>query len=172
MRGFQYPLQNNIGLPPGSKDLVALTLLGKNLTDFAREWDSVSGWMPAGAQPEGIDHGASWRIEKHLSSLLSAQQKPSFLAIQVGAYPLQLFCETEAGPLELLLAFPENDSERERTIHGFFSDRCINQVPDHPPGRLGWRVFRYALPRLQRCLSSGAPGTGAPGTSVGMWPCV
>lgn len=47
MRGFQYPLQNNIKLPPGSKDLVALTLLSENLTSFAHEWDSVSGLVDA-----------------------------------------------------------------------------------------------------------------------------
>ena len=72
MRGFQYPLQNDIKLPPGSKDLVALTLPSKNLTNFACEWDSVSGWMPAGAEPEGIDHGPLRCVEKHVTELLSA----------------------------------------------------------------------------------------------------
>src|SRR5690348_16193216 len=146
MRGFQYPLQNNIKLPPGSKDLVALTLPAEKTPDFAREWDSISGWMPAGAQPEGIDHGASWRIEKHLSGLLCARMKPSFLAIQVGAYPLQLFCETESGPLQLLLAFPENDIDRERAVCGFFADRGLEAITDQTMARPGWIIIRYALP--------------------------
>jgi hypothetical protein len=154
LRGFQYPLKNNIDLPPGSKDLVALKVLCEKVPNFSREWESVSGWIPADAQPEGIDHGPLWRVEKHVTELLSARIKPSFLAIQAGAYPLQLFCETEAGPLQLISAFPENDPERERAILGFFADRGMEPLADNVSGRPGWRIIRYALPCVIRPASS------------------
>lgn len=56
-----------------------------------------SGWR--GAQPEGIDHNELEQVEKGVTMLLSAQVKPSFLVIQVGIYPLQVFCETDAGAI-------------------------------------------------------------------------
>jgi hypothetical protein len=153
MRGFEYP-QNHFGLPPGSKDLVALKVPRENAPDFGREWESISSWMPAGAHPEGIDHGASWRIEKHVTWLLRARIKPSFLAIQAGAYPLHLFCETEAGPLQLMSAFPENDPERERAILSFFADRGMEPMADNVSGLPGWRILRYALPCVSRPAST------------------
>jgi hypothetical protein len=85
-------------------------------------------------------------IERHEKWLLTAPVKPTFVIIQADACPPQLFCETDAGPLELLLAFPESDAEREQAIRGFFSDRCMNPMPDPRPGRPGWRFIRYALP--------------------------
>ena len=146
MAGFVNYGQRGVQLPLGCKDLVDVLKRTREIVPDFSEWASISGWMPAGAQPEYIDQGSLGCIEKHVTRLLTARWKPSFTVIQVGAFPFQLFCETEAGPLVLLLAFPEKDSERERAIRGFFRDRCIDPVPDHLPGRPGWLVIRYALP--------------------------
>src|SRR6266478_237685 len=83
----------------------------------------------------------------------SAEYIPHFLSppevIRAGALPLQLLCETEAGPLDLYVALQESDSEQERAIRAFFSERCIDPLLDNPPAE-GWRIIRYPIP----CIAS------------------
>jgi hypothetical protein len=131
-----------------------LVVLKVRRPDFRRQWDSISTWMPAGAQPEGIDNSKLEQLSKHITWLLTAPVKPSFLGIQAGAFPLQLFCETESGPLQLLLAFPENDVDRERAVRGFFTEHGVEPISDHITARPGWIVIKYALP----CVPSPAVG--------------
>ena len=144
MDGFVDYRKRDVQLPPGCKDLIDVLNRARKIAPECL--GSISEWLPPGAQPERIGHGGLGSIRNYVTWLLTAAVKPSFLVIHAGAFPFHLFCETEAGPLALFLAIPEGDSERERPILSFFSDRCIDPAPNHPPCRSGWRVFLYPLP--------------------------
>ncbi len=150
MDGFVDYNNRSVQLPPGCIDLIDV-LNRARARKTTRDCDSASEWLPAGAQPECVETGGLWHIERNVTRVLTASLKPGFLGIRAGALPLQLLCETEAGPLDLYVALPGSDSEQERAIRAFFSERCIDPLLDDPPAE-GWRIIRYPVP----CVASRA----------------
>ena len=150
MNGFVDYNNRSVQLPPGCKDLIDVLNLTR-ARRIPRDCDPASEWLPAGAQAECVKTGGLGNIEVGLTRLLTAQLKPSFLVIRAGAVPLHLLCETEAGPLDLYVALQGSDSEQEKAIRAFFSERCIDPLLDYTPAE-GWRIIRYPIP----CVASRA----------------
>lgn len=133
-----------VQLPPGCKDLIdVLNLSVQDMPGFPK-------W-PSGAQPEEIETGTLQDMENSLTWLITDSIKPSFLAIRIGGFPLELRCETVSGPLVLYLLVPANEMPQAELIQAFFNRRGQDVLDSAVLEQ--WHVFRYRVPCVARSAS-------------------
>ena len=128
-------------LPPGCTDLL-------DVLKLTRPAAPQSAQPFSGAQPDGSQMGHLGDIKHYLHWLIGESTKPSFLAIRAGRFQLQLLCETAAGPLDLIPAFPMAESEIGKATREFFVRLGQDPLLDCPSGLGNWHLLRYRLPSV------------------------
>jgi hypothetical protein len=131
----------DVELPPGCKNLI--DVLKQAPTESPRYPK-----LPSGAQPEQMQVGKIDELEDDMTWLISESIKPSFLAILVPGFPLELRCETDAGPLHLYLAVPSGELRRAERVRAFFGAHDWNPLQDSTEldGCRFMRYMRFNLP--------------------------
>jgi hypothetical protein len=125
----------HVELPPGCKDLI-------DVLKQARPESPGYPKLPSGAQPEQMQVGKIGELADDMTWLISESIKPSFLAILVPGFPLELRCETDAGPLYLYLAVPSGELRRAERVRAFFDARDRKPLQDSTELD-GWRFMRF-----------------------------